>query len=143
MKSTTKDEEGLAPFSITRTPLRSGSMKDAPSKTEARTNSEGKTTLHLAAENGYNAIVKCLLHFGAEIDTLDCSGSTALHGAIKNGRTDFVAILLEKGANINATDYEGWTALHMAAINGHEEIIRLLIQRGINLNAKINGRSSR
>jgi len=119
-----------------------GLAANLQSQTLAQTDSDGKTTLQLAVENGQILIVRCLLYFGAEVRLLENSGSTAQHGVIKNRRTDVVAALMGKDANMNATDHIGWTALHMAAMNWHEEIIRLLIQSGVNLHAKINGINS-
>ncbi|EPE30044.1 Ankyrin repeat-containing protein [Glarea lozoyensis ATCC 20868] len=119
-------------------------LKVAPIETKYNSKCQpspvGKTTLHLAAEEGHGAIVKCLLEFGAEIDAVDGSGSTALLNAVRSGCRDVVAMLLDKGASTTARDNEGWTAQHLAGINGFEDIIRLLIRKGVDLNAKVEAK---
>lgn len=104
----------------------------------AQDNSEGKTTLHLSAENGHLEAVRCILEFGTDIDVRDASGLTALHLAVEHGHTHVVKLLLEEGASIEIKDLRGWTAIHKAAAKGWEEIIKLLVRKGADLNAGIS-----
>jgi hypothetical protein len=87
----------------------------------------GKTELHVAAFNGYNAIVLMLLKNGADPNAKDnvcrllClsideftlyffylkDGMTPLHKAAWEGHADTVQHLLDKGADRNALDNVG------------------------------------
>ncbi|MGB6975991.1 MAG: ankyrin repeat domain-containing protein [Gammaproteobacteria bacterium] len=62
----------------------------------------GNTPLHVAAEKGYDDLVKELLKAGAELEIRNSDGDTPLHLAAYNGRVDVVESLLNKGANLEA-----------------------------------------
>src|SRR5690242_5586657 len=61
----------------------------------------GRTALHLAAEEGLNAIVQQLLAAGAYADSTDSSGSTAAQLAVAHGHTA-TAVLLQVHAQRTA-----------------------------------------
>eukprot|EP01036_Dinobryon_divergens_P035212 gene35212-45603_t len=67
----------------------------------------GKTKLHVAAFNGYNAIVLMLLKNGANPNAKDNDGMTPLHKAAWEGHADTVQHLLANGADRKALDNNG------------------------------------
>ena len=85
-----------------------------------RKNQDGVTLLHLAASNGYDAVVRVLLDYGAEIDArLGPAGSalgTRFAGATpwflaKCNSKDLVAeFLASRGADANASTDQGCSA---------------------------------
>jgi hypothetical protein len=60
--------------------------------------SNSRTPLSRAAENGHEAVVKLLLEKGAELETKNSYGQTPLSWAAENGHEAVVKLLLEKGA---------------------------------------------
>ena len=101
-------------------------------------NSEGKTALLMACQQGYHENVAFLLQKGASMNLRDNKGKTALITACQQGYHESVAVLLEKGANMNLQDNEGKTALIMACQRGHHEIVIILLQKGASMNMRDN-----
>lgn len=83
---------------------------------------EGKTPLHVAAENGLLVIMEQLITGLVErrcqfINAVDGRGSTALHLAVRSGSDDCcVSLLNVKGINVNIKDIEGDAPIHLAVI---------------------------
>ena len=60
----------------------------------------GQTPLHMAAANGHDAVVQCLLQHGASINHSDNQlGYTALHYAVSQARAALVPLLVQHGAD--------------------------------------------
>ena len=96
----------------------------------------GHTDLHLAALNGYTAVVQELLKKRADVTAIDKNGNTALHYAALNGHTAVVTELLATaGINVTAVNNDGTTALHYAALNGHTAVVTALLDKGANVKA--------
>ena len=70
--------------------------------------SEGKTCLHLAAENGDVNIVTFLIEQGAEIDKQDNHGNTPLMVATINEKVEVAKLLISKGANVKQSNFENF-----------------------------------
>ncbi|RYO83074.1 hypothetical protein DL764_009508 [Monosporascus ibericus] len=93
---------------------------------------QGKPALQLAAEVGYEGIVRLLVEKGADIEA-DYNNKTALYCAAYYGHESVVRLLLEKGAEINGWwAYKG-TPLHGAVWGENEAIARLLIEKGADI----------
>ena len=98
---------------------------------------QGRTALHLAAENGHLHTVDALIDAGAdpklrygenELSVLDSSAS--------NGHVGVVRALLRHGAvDVNDADSTGYTALHMAADNNAKGAIDALIESGADVDS--------
>ena len=95
---------------------------------------DGRTALHLAAQNGHKVVVGVLLEKEAAVNATNDRGWTALHLAAQRGHEAVVGVLLQNGAEVNATNDDGWTALHWAAQNGHEAVVGALLQNGAKVN---------
>jgi hypothetical protein len=66
----------------------------------AETDFDGRTVLHKAADNGYEALAQLLLELGADVTRKDDSGCIALDLAAYNGHEAVVWLLLESGADV-------------------------------------------
>ncbi|GAV69473.1 Ank domain-containing protein/Ank_2 domain-containing protein/Ank_4 domain-containing protein/zf-C3HC4_3 domain-containing protein [Cephalotus follicularis] len=106
----------------------------------------GRTCLHLAADNGHSDCLHALLSaahtspvadswgFARFVNIRDESGSTPLHLAARQGWSDCVHMLLDNGALVSASTggngYPGSTPLHFAARGGSIDCIRELLAWG-------------
>ncbi|KLU91741.1 hypothetical protein MAPG_10690 [Magnaporthiopsis poae ATCC 64411] len=95
-----------------------------------------RTPLHLAADNGCEAIAKLLLEAGAEKETKNGKGDTPLHWAAFRGHEAIARLLLEAGAEKEAKGETGRTPLHFAAHIGHETVASLLLEAGAEKEAR-------
>ncbi|TGO12755.1 hypothetical protein BPAE_0808g00010 [Botrytis paeoniae] len=87
------------------------------------------STLHIAAQNGHDRIVRRLIQSNnANCDEKDSESRTPLMAAVIEGHEDVVSTLLSCGANINEVDGEGRSALHLAVLHRRERVIRVLLE---------------
>lgn len=63
---------------------------------------EGRSGLHIAAEQGHKSAVEWFLENGARVDELDKTKNTSLHLAVANKKADVVELLVNEGADIGA-----------------------------------------
>lgn len=104
---------------------------------------DGKTALHLAAENGHPAVIHALLSHKAAVD-LATSGEleTPLHLASKYGHVEAVKLLLSHGANPNLKACDGRAALHFAGFGGCCAVTKALLDEKALINALDDGKES-
>lgn len=88
---------------------------------------DGNIPLIIAAERGYDAIVRVLLSHGAKKDSRDKAGMTAMAHAAKKGFSAVVALLLANGADPNLKDMENATPLIWASCRNKESVVRQLL----------------
>ncbi|KAG3209205.1 hypothetical protein PC129_g19779 [Phytophthora cactorum] len=61
---------------------------------------DGRTALHIAAEEGHTEVIRFLLSRGALVDTPDRMHRTPLMMAAYRGHKDAVQLLLDSGASL-------------------------------------------
>lgn len=74
----------------------------------------GNSPLHVAAQNGFNAIIEAFLVKATNLDVnlRNSTGQTPLMLAAWARRPQTVTLLIKHGARVGAVDRHGWTALH-------------------------------
>lgn len=93
--------------------------------------------LHIAAQEGYLSIVKCLIENGADLDCKNEEEQTPLHLAAKNGRTNVVReMVIRDHSSVNDEDEDSNTALHLATLHGHTKVALILIKNGADVAAR-------
>ncbi|HSK70508.1 MAG TPA: ankyrin repeat domain-containing protein [Pyrinomonadaceae bacterium] len=98
--------------------------------------SNAKTPLFLAIENGNVEIAEILLSFGAKVNARDKSKQTPLMQLFDDTPAELARLLIRYGAKINVTDEDGNTPLILAAEDASAEILQILIDYGADVNAK-------
>lgn len=88
----------------------------------------GNTALHIAAAGGHEAVVRCLLKRGANIDFQNLDGKPPIVGAVKKAQAGTVEVLLGEGATVPGRDAHGDTVLHWAAEYGGVELVAALMR---------------
>ena len=97
------------------------------------TTQRGKTPLHHAAGQGYDAIVERLLEAGAPVDAPTRARETPLYLAASRGKSEVVGRLLRHGAAVDTVTKRGQTALFAACQRGCSESARQLVAAGADI----------
>lgn len=97
---------------------------------------DGKTALHIAAENGKTSTVQMLLSLRPDTLAQDAMGRTALHLAVRNEHEDVIQELVKNSICLEVQDQGGQTALHSAAANGYDRAVACLVAAGADLECK-------
>ena len=97
--------------------------------------SAGESALHIAAWNGYTAVVQVLLRNGVNVHVVNKKGQTALHHAVCRGRVAIVRLLLTAGANEMARDHLYETPLDVLrqrpkSSKARQDMEKLLFEQG-------------
>jgi hypothetical protein len=92
----------------------------------------GATSVHLAAQEGHENMVRCLLALGADPNPISFLGTRPLHLAALNGHDDTIRFLVsEFGVDPNCPSGEDdSSALHLASLRGNMSTVRTLISLG-------------
>ncbi|XP_064603138.1 ankyrin repeat and SOCS box protein 2-like [Liolophura sinensis] len=97
---------------------------------------DGRTPLHLAAENGQSDLIVALLQHGARLDVYDDNHLSPLFVAAQMGNYDSLKLLLEaaiaKGQPelVNKPAFDKATPLFLATQKGHVRCVELLLANG-------------
>ncbi|KAL7964037.1 ankyrin repeat-containing domain protein [Trichoderma sp. SZMC 28014] len=105
-----------------------GSESLAPSRTQSAASLQGaswESPLHIAAQKGYDGIVRLLLEHGADCNEKDSDGLTPLAHAIRGDNEAVVHLLLSHGARLDHTEGPGCSVFHCAVIHRREALLRL------------------
>jgi ankyrin repeat protein len=86
--------------------------------------------LHFAMQEEQIDIVKVLLHFGANINTIGYHGWTSLHIAAAVGNLVLTELCLSQGANVHARTDTAQTALHKACSSKNVQVVQALLDAG-------------
>jgi len=100
----------------------------------------GLLPLHAACSGGSEAVVRLLLSYGADVNTIriktskglgmgsgtGTEGSTPLHFAAANGHVAIIRLLLENGARPTTKDKDGLTPEALASLQNHSACVMLL-----------------
>lgn len=100
---------------------------------------DGRTPLHWACQEGHIKIIRLLIESGAKADTADNLGFTPLVIAAGEGNCAGVKELIKAGAdaNIRVHSNSDGTALHLACAWDHLDVAKILIETS---DADINGK---
>lgn len=92
------------------------------------------TPLWCAAVSGKAAVIRCLVHYGADVNAVSDTGSTPVRSACFMTHLDIVSYLVECGADILRPNYNGGTCL----INSVQsvQLCLYLLEHGAKVNAK-------
>jgi ankyrin repeat protein len=106
--------------------------------------SEGRTALHLAAQEGNGPVIEALLEAGADLTAKDRSGSRPLHHLVTHALgPHYLADFLSRGASVSQENSFGATALHFAARSANPRGVRALLGAGADPQAiNSNGRTA-
>jgi ankyrin repeat protein len=101
-------------------------------------NKNGKTIVHIAAQNGQADAICMLADKGADVNARDSDGATPMHYSAFYGHANAIRMLADKGADVNKPMEDSRTPMHIAAHNGHVEAIRMLAGKGAKVNIANN-----
>ncbi|KAL9632651.1 MAG: hypothetical protein Q9164_005185 [Protoblastenia rupestris] len=108
---------------------------------------DGRTALHLIAENGNEAGAKILLDHGANVDAVSYTGGTSMERKFRGGRTPLhwaaehrqmgiIRLLIEAGADLGIRNASGRSALQESIGENGDATSRMLIEAGAPLSMK-------
>ncbi|ESZ89706.1 ankyrin repeat protein [Sclerotinia borealis F-4128] len=107
----------------------SKSLDSPSSNTKSKRHDAWLSTLHIAAQNGHDRIVRRLIQCNnVDCNEKDSEGRTPLMVAMIEGHEDVVNSLLSCGANFTEVDGERRSALHLAVLHLREHVLRTLLE---------------
>jgi ankyrin repeat protein len=106
------------------------------------TNTNGVTTLHLAARYGHLDLCRFIIQNLSDKSPKSIEGWTPFHEAASSGHLKVCKFLMEYVSGINAGNNWGVTAIHLAAKDNHLKVCKLLIENGADVVARTNRRKT-
>ncbi len=93
-------------------------------------------SIHEAAAEGHQNLVKSLIETGVEVDSKDELENTPLHHAAENGHANLSEFLIAEGADLEARNHYGRTPMALASCRGHKQMVEVLLAKGADFNTK-------
>ncbi|TNK94292.1 hypothetical protein OUY_02210 [Wolbachia endosymbiont of Leptopilina clavipes] len=103
-------------------------LVDQGANINARTTSDSKKPIHVAAKEGYQEIVDFFLGKRMRVDDADNDKWTPLHYAAAYNHLELSEFLLGQHANIEAKNKNNKTPLDLAREKSHTKIVSFLMQ---------------
>ena len=104
---------------------------------------DGRTALHMAAENGHENVVQHLLTYDAEANARSADGRTPLQFALDCGNESIIQLLFHGGADVNDNFASGETPLSVAVGNRWASLVQRLLREKADPNRCLpDGRTS-
>ena len=100
------------------------------------TDTQGRTPLILAVENGQSSALRVLLQSNAELAVTDVSGNNPLLIAVRRGDAKSIYMLVQAGINVNSRGPEDNTPLHIALAKRNFVMTQTLVHLGANVHFK-------
>jgi hypothetical protein len=95
-----------------------------------RHSGERVTAIWYASYGGNAEVIRLLVRFGANVNSLDRRGRNGVHIAALHGHQDACAALIDAGGRLFGRDLHGNTPLHLAALANHVKVVDYLAFRG-------------
>jgi ankyrin repeat protein len=89
--------------------------------------------IHLAAANGYRAMVNQLLKKGVDVDAQDALGNTALIIAVRRDNARLIRLLLDRKASYRVKNNNKNSALNLALARRNGAVLKVFSQKGIDV----------
>jgi ankyrin repeat protein len=89
-------------------------------------NEKGHSVLMLAAYNGHAQLVKFLLSYGADPNSVDLSSNSILMGVAFKGHIEILKDLIDAGADIHFKNHKNQNAIDYASMFGRVDAVKLL-----------------
>jgi len=90
----------------------------------------GRTPLLIAAEKGFDGLVKTLAENGADVNASTSYDGGALHHMAAKGYADIVELLIQKGADANTVNDRGQTPAQCAEAANQKRVLEILKKHG-------------
>lgn len=96
--------------------------------------------IHLAAEQGFDTLIRALILSGADLTCGDSNGMTPLHYGCRSTQPTLSAVklLIDNGAEVDRVDHSGLSPLHYACLSAitNEDVIKILLEKGADVNRR-------
>ncbi|CAG9834512.1 unnamed protein product [Diabrotica balteata] len=101
--------------------------------------SDGLTSLHIAADCKHVEVAKYLLAHGADVNAIEMSEDRSpLHFATVNNDLEMIRLFTKAGADMQCSNTYGNMPIHIATEYGYVEILKYFFENGIDVDIRNN-----